>query len=166
MKGIREIIKPSKVLPWLFLLSPLLFVAARITLFNPLWRIETRFPEAEVQIYTVNSPDFYFWPSVARMFGIRMDDPDRSVRVCLDSYPDPVSLDDFKGAGEVVLKNCKVTDISFYWHPSSGMSSAYFESCEFSGLPAEQMQFLSPGKNVPDSYYIPYQVKQNPPAPR
>jgi hypothetical protein len=142
-------------------LALLLYAGARITVWNPAWRIGRQFPAAEVRVRTVNSPDPRFWSALAGVFGIPMTDPDRSLTVTVDSHPEPLRLDDFAAADEAVLKNSRIADISAFLEPGTRLSGVIFTGCDFTRMPPEQRAMLARySETVPDSFYLPYDLKR------
>jgi len=150
-----------KILIIALLATPFIYVAAKITVLNPAWLIGMKYPDAERQLHTVNSPDLHLWSAISGLFGIPMTDPDHSLTVTVDEHPKPVRLDDFTGADEVYVKHSQVSDISAYWSPGVRLSGAVFVGCDFTLMPQEQRDLLKPySDKVPDSYYVPYETKR------
>jgi len=141
------------------LLAPIAFVALRITVLNPAWQIRWRFPDAELRLQTVNSPDLHLWSAVAGLFGIPMTDPDHSLTVTIR---DRTAAIDFAplavGADELYLQHCRVTDISQLLRGLRRLSGVTFSDCDLTQLPAEQRLHIRPQINRgSDVFYIPYE---------
>ena len=153
--------RTRKILIIAVLLAPFIYVACKITVFNPTWMIRTKFPEATVQLHSINSPDFYFWPTVAAIFRVPMSDPDHSIMVQLSDHPDPIRLDDFSDADEVYITRSTVVDISGYWKPSVQISGAVFFDCDLDSVPENQRRWLKPySDRFPNSFCVSYESKK------
>ena len=147
-----------KVLPTALVLAPILYVAAKITLFNPVWMIGVRYPSAKCEFHSINSPGPYLWPMFAGLFGIRMDDPDHSFIVRVESHRKPLRLDAFAKADELYVSNSPIKDLSASLEPSARLSVVVFMDCDFTSLPQDQRDRLkSYSEEYPNWYYIPYQ---------
>lgn len=144
-----------------FLIAPFIYVACKITVLNPAWVIGMKYPDAERQLHTVNSPDLHLWSAIAGLFGIPMTDLDHSLTVTVDGHSSSISLDDFMAADGIYVKNSSVSDISAYLESSARLSSAVFVECDFTTLPKEQRDLLRPiSDKVPNSFYVPYEKKR------
>jgi hypothetical protein len=129
------------------------FAALRITILNPAWRIHRFFPDAEVSLETINSPDFYFWPWAAEHFGITMPDPDHSLTVTFENRTDRINFTLLVGADCVSLNRCRITDISDLLRcDQSFRQLVTFYKCDFSGLTPTQRTHLRPGDQA-DIFY-------------
>jgi len=158
---LQEMKRALKILIIALLAAPFIYVAAKITIFNPAWIIGVKYPDAERQLHTVNSPDLHLWSAIAGLFGIPMTDPDHSLTVTINRHPSLVRLDDFTGADELYVRDSKISDISAYWNSNARLSGAVFIGCDFASMPQEQRELLKPySDKVPDSYYVPYDTKK------
>jgi hypothetical protein len=150
-----------KILFITLLVAPVIYIAAKITILNPAWVIGMKYPNAERQLHTVNSPDLHVWSAISGLFGVPMTDPDHSLTVTINRHPTLVRLDDFTGADELYVRDSKVSDISAYWDSTARLSGAVFIGCDFTSMPQEQRALLKPySDKVPDSYYVPYETKK------
>ncbi|WP_143157569.1 hypothetical protein [Rubritalea squalenifaciens] len=124
------------------MVSILLFGTFKITLDNPAWVIGMKYPNADRKIHSVNSPDFYFWSSLARFFGVPMTDPDHYLAVHVSCHTDDLTLRDFRKVDELYVSNSSVSDISDFFDSSSKLDSVVFTDCDFSKLPQTQAIYL------------------------
>ena len=146
----------------LVILTPFFYIVFKITFLNPVWVIATRYPEADVQLHSINSPDLHFWSSVASIFGVSMSDPDHSIVVQVSDYPEPISLDDFTGADEIYITRTEVVDISAFWKSRVQVSGAVFFDCDLSKIPSSQRKWLKPYMvSIPNSFCVSYDSKMD-----
>ena len=76
----------------LILISPILFVACKITLLNPTWRIRSNYPDVKIDLYAVNSPGVHIWTTIAGSFGIPMLDSDHALSVRINQSSKRIDL--------------------------------------------------------------------------
>jgi hypothetical protein len=146
-------------------ISPMVFVAVRITVLNPAWWIRWHYPDAELRLQTINSPDPHFWSAVSHIFGVPMTDPDHELIVTLRDRTENIDfLPLVVGADELFLERCRITDISGLLRGMHRLSGVTFSGCDLSQLPMDQRVHVRPQINQgPNIFYVPYESLHNAP---
>ena len=153
--------KKLTIIAFAAILALAAFISWKLTFANSSWVIGFNHPNAELRIISVNSPNFYFWPTLAALFGIPMTDPDHYLQVSLRESPEPLRIRDFRNADELYLEMCEIADLSAYMDPKSRLSTLVFINCDFNLLPEAQRNALEPySEKIPNSFYLPYETKQ------
>lgn len=167
---VRKRMKPKfRVLMGILLLAIPLGALARLTLFNPAWMIQMRYPMATLHINRINSPNTYWWAEFGENLGIPMTAPDRYLNVAIDRHHGDLDLHHLTDASELWISNSRVVDLSAYYLHPGNLSCPVFESCDLSGLPEEQRVWLAPyapnpehPEIYPNTLHIPYESRYRP----
>lgn len=121
-----------------------------ITRGNVVWQVHRHYPNAEVYLYPLNTPD-PSWGELMRLTGVRFIARNEQVGIRVSDQT--VNLDHFRGLklNSITLLRCRVSDISVI---IERWPAAAFTQCNLSGLPPNQARLLKPIAPYPDTYYL------------
>jgi hypothetical protein len=130
-------------------------VTCMATVANPGWRLARAYPGSSISVYHSYSPDPSPYDLVRFLSPVPYIGPGEYVSIGLKNLPYPLRFDPTRGEriGYIYVANCTVEDISTLL-PHRDTRYVLFRSCDFSRLPKEQRDQLSPTWDTVANQYV------------